>query len=484
MSSIPTPVRVRFAPSPTGYLHIGGLRSALFNWLFARHNHGVFILRLEDTDRSRLVDGAAKQIRESLETLGIVPDEGPTFGGKHGPYVQSQRLDIYSSHAEKLRSTGALYLCWCGPERLAALREQAQKTGVAFRYDRHCLITKNQRTDSDVHVLRFRIPDKPSTVHWHDAVRGPLTFKTADLDDFVAVKADGYPTYQFANVVDDHLMDISHVLRADEWIPSTPKHILLYEAFGWIPPVFGHLPAVQGPNGGKKLSKRDGAKSVQEYVADGYLPEALRGFLATLGWNDGSTQEIYSTEELIQRFSLERVQKSPARFDTGRLTWVNGAMIRKLPVPDLLERARDFWPESAAKTEYNYQLEVLRLVHDRLKLLSELPELTEFFFTDPPQTLEMLTPTLNASQARSAVSQVQKALGNLDDSDWTEARLEETIRPLGDILGFKTSHFFGVLRIALTGRTAAPGLFETMAVMGKKRVLRRLTAAVNALSDR
>lgn len=330
MSSSKPPVRVRFAPSPTGYLHIGGLRSALFNWLWARHNGGVFVLRLEDTDRARLVEGSDTQINASLEALGIVPDEGPRQGGDFGPYTQSERLESYAKHAQALVDSGALYPCWCSADRLSQLREEAQRHGVAFKYDRHCLQPGNQQTQDQPHVLRFRITDEPATVSWDDAVRGRLEFKAADLDDFVAIKADGYPTYQFANVVDDHDMHISHVLRADEWIPSTPKHLLLYAAFGWEPPMFAHLPAVQGPTGGKKLSKRDGAKSAEEFIADGYLPEALMSFLATLGWNDGTTQEVYARDELIERFTLDRIQKSPARFDAERLTWLNGLMIRAL----------------------------------------------------------------------------------------------------------------------------------------------------------
>jgi glutamyl-tRNA synthetase len=477
-------VRVRFAPSPTGLLHIGGMRSALFNWLWARHTGGVFVLRLEDTDRNRMVEGTDEQIYESHEALGIVPDEGPRWGGEHGPYVQSERLDIYREHTAKLVKAGALYRCWCSPERLAGLREEAQKSGQAFKYDRHCLVAENQKSVSEPHVLRFRIPDEPALVGWDDAVRGHLEFKTTDLDDFVALKADGFPTYQFANVVDDHLMAISHVLRADEWIPSTPKHLLLYAAFGWEPPVFGHLPAVQGPTGGKKLSKRDGAKSIQEFLDDGYLPEALRSFLATLGWNDGTTQEVYATEELIERFTLDRIQKSPARFDIERLTWVNGALIRALPLPDLLERCRPFWPESAADYNNAYRREVLRLVQERLKFLAELPELTEFFFAEPTPSPELLTKTLDAPTALNALNHAHRLLEAIPAPGWSETALEDAIRPLTGQLGLKTGQFFGLLRVALTGRTAAPGLFETIAVLGREATLGRLATAAGLIANR
>ena len=479
MSSKPQPVRVRFAPSPTGFLHIGGIRSALFNWLWARHNDGVFVLRIEDTDQSRFVEGSIDQILESLESLGLVPDEGPKQGGPFGPYAQSERRAIYATHAEALVKSGALYPCWCSPERLAGLREEAQKKGIAFKYDRHCLVKENQKSLSDPHVLRFQIPDEPAVVTWDDAVRGRLEFKTADLDDFVAMKADGLPTYQFANVVDDHLMEISHVLRADEWIPSTPKHLLVYAAFNWAPPVLAHLPAVQGPTGGKKLSKRDGAKNVRDYLADGYLPEAINSFLATLGWNDGTTQEVYTTKELIDRFSLARIQKSPARFDAERLLWVNGVVIRSLPRTELLSRATDFWPDSAHGSTDEYKTAVLGLIQERLKMLSEIPELTDFFFTAPKPPIELLTKALPAPDAHSALLSVLKALGTCE---WNHDSLETTLRALADSTGLKTSALFGLIRVSITGRTAAPGLFDTMLLLGREQTLARVSASAKLLS--
>ncbi len=383
MSSPTKPVRTRFAPSPTGYLHVGGVRSSLFNWLWARHNGGTFVLRLEDTDRTRFVEDAEQQILDSHEALGIAPDESPRVGGPFGPYRQSERLDIYHKYADQLTESGALYRCWCSPERLTKLREEAQAAGVAFKYDRHCLVPANQGKENQPHVLRFRIPEAPQKIGWDDAVRGRLDFALAELDDFVAVKADDFPTYHFANVIDDHLMEISHVLRADEWLPSTPKHLLLFAAFGWDTPIYAHLPAILGPGGGKKLSKRDGAQSVQEYLDEGYLPEALRSFLASLGWNDGTTQEVYTTDELIKQFTLERVQKSPAMFDKEHLAWINGKFIREMSLEELLKRCESFWPATAQPSDDKYKMATLALVQERLKFLSELPELTDFFFTDP-----------------------------------------------------------------------------------------------------
>lgn len=471
MSKIP--VRVRFAPSPTGFLHVGSIRSGLFNWLWARHNGGAYVLRIEDTDQARLVEGAVEQILATHRALGITPDEGPEMGGEFGPYLQSQRLDIYQQKAKELIAKSSLYPCWCSPERLAGLREQAQKAGKAFKYDRHCLQPGNQKSLGEPHVLRFRIPNEPKTIVWDDAVRGRLEVATAEQDDFVAIKTDGFPTYHFANVVDDRLMQISHVLRADEWLPSTPKHLLLFAAFGWPPPVYAHLPAVLGPSGTKKLSKRDGAQSVEEYMAEGYLPEALRSFLATLGWNDGTTQEIFSTEELIQKFTLDRVQKSPAQFDRERLTWVNGLMIRQMPLPQLLKQLEPFW--TAAGGDETYRLAVLGLVRERLKTLGEINELTGFFFADPAVPAE-LQDKIKPELVRAALCRME------GQGDYSEAALEASLRGLAEEGSYKTGELFGSLRVALTGRTASPGLFETMAVLGKTVCERRLHHTLDMLS--
>jgi len=476
-------VRVRFAPSPTGFLHIGVMRSALFNWLWARHNQGVFILRIEDTDRSRLVEAAYDQINDSLEKLGIVPDEGPRQGGEYGPYTQSERLETYHEYAEKLLHAGALYRCWCSPERLARLREEAQAKGVAFKYDRHCLVAENQGKDSEPHVLRFRIPDAPATIGWDDAVRGQLAFNLNDLDDFVALKADGYPTYHLANIIDDHLMEISHVLRADEWLPSTPKHLLLWQAFGWEAPIYAHLPAVQGPTGGKKLSKRDGAQSVQEYLEEGYLTESLMSFLASLGWNDGTTQEVYTSDELIEKFELSRIQKSPARFDKERLTWMNGLLIRQMPLEALLHRSTAFWPGSSQGSSASYRLRVLDLVQERLKFLSELPELTEMFFTDPDYSNGLLKAEAESERyadpsLRQCLEAARKAV---EKSDFSETSLEQQLRPLADSLGVKTGVLFGAIRVAVTGQKSAPGLFETLSALGRETALRRFDNALKQL---
>ncbi len=475
-----TPARVRFAPSPTGYLHVGGVRSALFNWLYARHTGGSFILRLEDTDRTRLVDDALEQITASLDALGLTPDEGPVQGGAYGPYIQSERLDFYSEQAKVLLAKGALYPCWCSPERLTGLREAAQSAGKAFKYDRYCLA--NPQSLDLPHVLRFKIPEEPQIVAWEDEVRGHLEFKVSELDDFVAVKTDGYPTYQFANVPDDHAMGITHVLRADEWIPSTPKHLLLFAAFGWTPPKYAHLPAILGPDGKKKLSKRDGAVAVEDYIREGYLPQALVSFLATLGWNDGTTQEIYTTEELIAAFSLSRIQKSPAKFDRERLTWINGKLLREMNLDRLLEVSRDFVGDLAAGTTDEYQKSVLSLVQERVKVLTELPELVDFFYKDSfSLPAAELTKHFDAATAKAHLEAIRGLLADIPDGAWSEAAIEQPIRKYVDSNELKAGQLFTIIRIAITGKTAAPGLFETLNVLGRERVLSRLDKAVKTL---
>ncbi len=465
-------VRVRFAPSPTGFLNLGGVRSALFNWLYAQKHDGAFLLRLEDTDRARFVPGAAEQIQDSLSWLGLTWGEGVTVGGPFAPYLQSERLDIYRKYADELVKKGSLYPCWCSPERLDGLRHQAQVDKIAFKYDRHCLTHPGE--SNEPHVLRFRIPNEPASVTWRDAVKDTVSFSLTDLDDFVCLKSDGFPTYHLANVIDDRLMEISHILRADEWLASTPKHILLYQAFGWDVPMFAHLPAVLGKDKSKKLSKRHGAKPVLEYRDEGYLPDAVINFLAGLGWNegDGSTKEIYTRKELIEAFTLERIQKSPAVFDEERLLWLNGMYIRSLPLEGLLRLSEGFWPPESQEAPSTYRVAVLELVRERLKLLSELPELTGFFFADPdPAKCQKQLQDNNAS-----LLTITKAIEALEQIQFDHAHLETTLRTLADKLEIKPGQLFGVLRVATTGRTAAPGIFETLAVLGSERVIGRLKA--------
>jgi glutamyl-tRNA synthetase len=460
--------RVRFAPSPTGYMHVGGLRTALFNWLFARNQGGTFILRFEDTDQARVIEDAAASIMDSLQWLGLDWDEGPRAGGAHGPYWQSQRLQFYQEHAETLLEQGRIYRDWTLPQDLEAMRKAAQKEKRPFKVDRSQL--KTDGSPDEPHVLRFAI-DESHDPAWDDVVYGRQSRAGSELDDFVCLKSDGWPTYNFANVVDDHLMDISHVLRGDEFLSSTPKFLQLYAAFGWQTPSFVHVPPVHGPDK-TKLSKRHGALGALEYRNWGYLPGALINFLATLGWNDGTTQEIFTPTELIDRFSLARIQKSPAVFDEGRLDWINGHHLRALTLDELARRAKGFWPQFAQEATTNYKRQVLTLVHQRLKYLGELPDLTWFFFTDPAEYPEQL----DMDNARQWLPRVLEAI---ESSDFSEADLEERLRGLVAELDVKTGELFKVIRISITGQTAAPGLFETMHVLGAETTRRRLNTVLS-----
>ncbi len=473
-------VRVRFAPSPTGYPHLGNIRTALFNWLFARHNDGVFILRIEDTDRERLVEGATEAIIDSLRWLGLDWDEGP--------YFQSQRLNIYREVAEKLIALDRAYYCYCSPERLKSVREEQMKRKQPPGYDRHCrYLTRSQRAELEsqgiVPVIRFKTPLEGQTV-FQDLLRGEIVFQNNSLDDFVLLKSDGYPTYHLANIVDDHLMEVSHVLRADEWLSSTPRHVLLYQALGWEPPKFAHLPMILGPDR-SKLSKRHGATAVTEYMEAGYLPEAMFNFLALLGWSLDDKTELMSREEIAKNFTLERVSKNPAVFNREKLDWMNGVYIRSLSLDEFIQRASPFLEKNLSSDisrplDQDYVRRIMPLIQDRARTLGEVAHLTEFFFAEELDYeaklfLEKLTPD-------EATKSLQTTIARLEGlQDWDAATLENLVRPLAEELQLKTGVYFGLLRVAVTGRTAAPPLFQTMEVLGKERCLKRLRAALAKL---
>jgi glutamyl-tRNA synthetase len=458
-------------------MHIGGLRSALFNYLYARHTDGSFILRVEDTDRERLVPEAMAHLTDSLNWLSLDPDEGPDRPDPaYEPYIQSERLALYAEYASQLLQKGAAYKDFTPPERLATLRQEAQTAKRPFRFTKELAQLESVHPD-DRFVIRFQI-QPGDDVSWDDAVWGPQRWQRAVLDDFVAIKSDGFPTYNFANVIDDHLMAISHVFRGSEFLATTPKNLLVYEAFGWQPPVFVHLPQVLGSDKAK-LSKRHGAKSALEYRDAGYLPEAVLNFLASLGFNDGTTQELYSREELIKVFSLDRIQSSPAVFDAERLDWMNGLYIRRLSPEELADRAEPFWPAAAATATAVYKKQVLSLVQERLKFLAELSELTEFFFTDPKVEAEVLTKPLGPEATKTNLARLAELL---QTSDFTISDLEQRLRADVEQHGLKTGQLFGMIRIAITGRIAAPGLFETLHTLGKDSSLRRLEAALLILT--
>ncbi len=482
-SELETSVRLRFAPSPTGHPHLGNIRTALFNWLFARHHGGKFILRIEDTDVARKVEGAVETILESLQWLGLDWDEGP--------YHQSQRLTNYHASIHKLLRGGHVYPCFCSQQRLETMRQEQIKRKQPPKYDRRCRdLTQNERTELEatgvVPVMRFKTPLEGETTVY-DLIRGPVTFKHDTLDDFVLLKSDGFPTYHLANVVDDHSMAISHVLRADEWLSSTPRHVLLYQALDWQPPQFAHLPMILGSDRAK-LSKRHGATTITEYQRQGYLPDAMTNFLALLGWSLDDRTELLSRQELIKHFSLERVGKTAAIFNKEKLEWMNGVYLRQLSLEEFGQRAMPFLerdlPESVDRPlDTGYVNRILSLIQERAKTLAEVPQLASFFFVDDLQydTGLLLAGGLDAEVATQALT---GALRSLEDvTRWDSATLEAALRPLATELNLSTRELFGLLRVAVTGRTAAPPLFQTMAVLGKEKSLHRLDTALRLLSS-
>ena len=479
-----TPVRVRFAPSPTGYPHLGNIRTALFNWLFARHQGGTFVLRIEDTDVARKVEGAVDIILDSLRWLGLEWDEGP--------YFQSHRLSLYHETAQKLIDQDRAYLCYCSPERLEAMRKEQMKRKQPPKYDRLCRgLTRGERAQLDAKgitpVVRFKTPLRGETA-FDDLVYGSVTFKHDTLDDFVLLKSDGYPTYHLANIVDDHLMTISHVLRAEEWLSSTPRHVLLYQALEWQAPRFAHLPMILGPDRGK-LSKRHGATNIHEYQREGYPPDAMVNFLALLGWSLDDRTELLSREELIKNFSLDRVGKTGAIFNKEKLDWMNGVYLRKLSLAEFVNQAMPFLdrdlPESVARPlNGDYVGQVLTLIQERARTLAEVPRLADFFFVDVPQ-YEVGLFVKGGLDSRSAVEAITIASQKLEMvAIWNAAALEDVLRPLATELNIRTGELFGLLRTAVTGRTAAPPLFQTMAVLGKERCLKRLRGTLQLLGQR
>ncbi|MDQ3158902.1 MAG: glutamate--tRNA ligase [bacterium] len=468
-------VRTRIAPSPTGFLHVGGIRTALFAWLLAKQRGGKFILRLEDTDKKREVAGSAEHIEESLRKLGLDYDEGPDIGGQFAPYRQSERLDTYKKWGEKLIEKGRAYGDPYSPSELDAFREDAKKTKKPFLYRNHR--PENPPKWDGTMPLRFK--SDPKAYKWHDEVMGDLSTGPEVIDDFILIKTDGYPTYNFSHIIDDHEMQITHVIRAQEFIASVPNYLNLYEALGFERPVMATVPHVLNEQGNKKLSKRDGAKDVLDYIGEGYPPEALRSFIATLGWNDGTEQEVFTTLELIEKFSLEHVGKSGAHFDEQRLNWVSGSVIRSMKLEDLFDVTNDFWPTEADGFDDSYKQKVLSLIHERLKHYNEIPELTRFFFTDLEPNLELITSHKKLKKVEMAELKqlLETATQKLKQSDFSEEDLSDKLNELLTETDQKPVILFSIIRIATTWSSASPGLTQSLALLGKEKVLARLDAA-------
>lgn len=477
-------VRVRLAPSPTGDVHIGTIWIAQFNWLFAKQQGGKFIVRLEDTDQKRLVEGSVHKIYEALDWYGLTPDEGPIQGGPHGPYVQSERLTLYKKYAEQLIEQGSAYYCFCTPERLTELRTAQEAAKRPPRYDKLCmnipLDTARARVAAgESHVVRLNVPTS-GEVTLHDLIRGDVTFRYDQVDDSVLLKSDGFPTYHLAVVVDDHLMEISHVIRGEEWLSSAPKHILLYEKLSWTPPQFAHLPLILGTDK-KKLSKRHGATSALNFRDQGYLPETMQNFLALMGWHPKGDVETLTRKEVLEQFDLTAINSSGAVFDETKLDWLNGWYIRQLSPTELLERIRPWWhiPADATPTD-TWLLGALKIVSERLKTLAEIDSLTLFLFstvwdvelTSFDRTL--LIPKKGTSEAtQENLTMVEHWLQKYSGI-WTAVAMKDAL--ISDIAtqGKKNGEVLWPLRVALSLRVASPDVFDLLELLGQAESLRRL----------
>ena len=480
-------VRTRFAPSPTGYMHLGNLRTALYTYLFARRNGGKFILRIEDTDQEREVPGAVELIYKSLATAGLTHDEGPDVGGPCGPYVQSERRDLYLPYAKQLVESGHAYYCFCTKERLDEARAEAERRGETFKYDKHCLhLSKEEiqrRLDAgEPYVIRQNVPTE-GKAGFDDVIYGHVEVDCDTLDDSVLIKADGLPTYNFANVVDDHLMGITHVMRGNEYLSSAPKYNLLYEAFGWEPPKYVHLTPVMA-NAQRKLSKRKGDPSFEDLLNQGYLTEAIINYLVLLGWSPRGEREFYTLKELEQVFDLEGLSKSPSIFDTVKLNWFNAEYIRKLAPEDYLERATPWLNQVLDPQKFDYR-RLGELLQSRTEVFNQLPEMVGFLAELPEFSAELYVNKKQKSTLESSARALELVRPVLESiSDWTEAELHDRVMAVIPDSGMKNGQVLWPLRIAISGRMSTPGgAFEIAYLLGKDETLRRVALAQESLSQ-
>jgi len=482
-------VRLRFAPSPTGFIHIGSIRTALYNYLFARNNNGKFILRIEDTDQTRFVEGAIENLIESLHWAGIEYDEGVFVEdgkvvqkGNHGPYIQSERLDIYKKYVDELIEKGHAYYCFCSKERLEQVREEQKIKGLVPKYDGFCRNisieeAKKRIANGEEYVVRLKLPQNYD-VKFHDLVRGDIVINTDDIDDQVLLKSDGYPTYHMAVVVDDHLMEITHIVRGEEWLPSTPKHIYLYEVFGWEKPVYVHLPTVLNKDR-KKLSKRQGDVSVEDFKDKGYLPEGLVNYLALVGWSPEDNQEILSMEELIQKFSFERVSKTGGIFDKDKLDWVNGHYIRSSSVERITDMAipylikADFIDREFVQDRYEWLKLLVHTVQESLNTVSEVVNKVEFIFKDYVDILEEdALEIIKGEQVGIVLTAIKEELNNIEEID--EEYAKGFMKIIQKATGVKGKNLFMPARVALTGMAHGPEFVNILVLLGKENILKRI----------
>ena len=478
-------VRTRFAPSPTGYMHIGNLRTALYEYLIAKSQGGKFILRIEDTDQERQVEGAVDVIYNTMRMTGLHDDEGPDIGGEYGPYVQSERMGMYMDYAKELVEKGEAYYCFCTKERLESLKESNAEGAAFAKYDRHCLgLSKEEvqaKLDAGVpFVIRQKMPDSGTTT-FSDVVYGDITVENTELDDQILMKADGFPTYNFANVVDDHLMHITHVVRGSEYLSSTPKYNLLYKAFGWEPPVYVHLPAVMR-DAHHKLSKRHGDKSFEDLVREGYVVEAIVNYIALLGWSPSGTQEIFSLKELEENFDMAGLSKSPAIFDIKKLTWMNSEYLKAMDFDKYYALAEPKLKEALGDTDLDLK-KIAALLQKRLETLNDIPGLVEFFKTLPEYGTELYTHKKMKTNDEIALSSLEAALPVLENlADWNTTSIHDALMALVGELGIKNGQLLWPVRTALSGEPTSPGgAMELADILGKEESLRRIRKGIELL---
>ncbi|WP_308758764.1 glutamate--tRNA ligase [uncultured Anaerotignum sp.] len=478
-------VRTRFAPSPTGYMHIGNLRTALYEYLIAKSQGGKFILRIEDTDQERQVEGAVDVIYNTMRMTGLKHDEGPDIGGEYGPYVQSERMGMYMDYAKELVEKGEAYYCFCTKERLESLKESNAEGAAFAKYDRHCLGLSKEEVQAKLDagepfVIRQKMPDSGTTT-FSDVVYGDITVENTELDDQILMKADGFPTYNFANVVDDHLMHITHVVRGSEYLSSTPKYNLLYKAFGWEPPVYVHLPAVMR-DAHHKLSKRHGDKSFEDLVREGYVVEAIVNYIALLGWSPSGTQEIFSLKELEENFDMAGLSKSPAIFDIKKLTWMNSEYLKAMDFDKFYALAEPKLKEALGDTDLDLK-KIAALLQKRLETLNDIPGLVEFFKTLPEYGTELYTHKKMKTNDEIALSSLEAALPVLENlEDWNTTSIHDALMALVGELGIKNGQLLWPVRTALSGEPTSPGgAMELADILGKEESLRRIRKGIELL---
>ncbi len=486
-------VRVRIAPSPTGFAHIGTIYQVLLDYAFAKKHQGKFIVRIEDTDRSRFVEGAEEVVYKSLDWFKLEPDESPIKGGPYAPYRSSERLEIYKKYGQQLIDDGHAYYCFCTPERLTEMRNQQQKQGKPPMYDKHCLTLPEAEIKANLDsgmkkVIRLKIPSNEK-IKVHDEIVGDLEFDSNLIDDQVLIKSDGFPTYHLAVVVDDYLMKISHVFRGTEWLPSTPKHVLIYRYLGWEKeiPVFVHVPLILNPNGQGKLSKRDEAASATFYQEEGYLPEATLNYLSNIVWNHPDGKEIYPLDEFIKLFEIKDLQPKGARFDLAKLDWMNGEYMRAMSDEELLEKLEEYldFTSEGKLTNTKYEdkeklAKIIPLAKERMKKLSDFIPLTDFLFDDPEYEKEVFD-KLKIDHVKQVLGKVSELLEKMEQP-WKADVFEKTFRDLAEELKISVSQMFQLLRVAVSGQLVTPPLFESIQILGEEETISRIKQAIEAVA--